>query len=147
MFHSGVLLRLADDGLLERVCGISTVSGGSLGIALVVSRAVMKWPRSDEYRAVIFPELRKSLASIDLLTLGIGLKCIAQYGHRLLTARTSILSDCLVRPGHHRKDRPAAGYPVLGSNTTSLQTRKALGSRGERWATDRSDGSTTCPST
>jgi predicted acylesterase/phospholipase RssA len=39
VFHLGVLKRLADEGLLESVSAISTVSGGSLVMAAIVSRA------------------------------------------------------------------------------------------------------------
>ena len=47
VFHLGVLGRLAEDGLLEKIARISTVSGGTLVTGLVYSVAGNKWPTSD----------------------------------------------------------------------------------------------------
>ena len=59
VFHLGVLRRLAVQGLLESVATISTVSGGSLVMAAVMSSAGMKWPSSGAFGAEVFPELRR----------------------------------------------------------------------------------------
>ena len=44
VFHLGVLGRLAEDGLLEKITRISTVSGGTLVTGLIYSIAGNKWP-------------------------------------------------------------------------------------------------------
>ncbi len=48
VFHLGVLRKLATAGLLERVTGLSTVSGGSLAAAMVFAHSRMGWPSSTE---------------------------------------------------------------------------------------------------
>ena len=44
VFHLGVLGRLAEDGLLEKITRISTVSGGTLVTGLIYSIAEKSWP-------------------------------------------------------------------------------------------------------
>ncbi len=66
VFHLGVLGRLAADGLLESVSFISTVSGGSLATGLVYALSGNKWPTSDQYDAVVLPEARRLLTTVDV---------------------------------------------------------------------------------
>ena len=66
VFHLGVLGRLADDGLLERVAFVSTVSGGSLGTGLVYALAGNRWPTSNEYIDAILPEAKRLLSTVDV---------------------------------------------------------------------------------
>ena len=47
VFHLGILGRLAEDGLLEKITRISTVSGGTLVTGLIYSIGKNKWPTSD----------------------------------------------------------------------------------------------------
>ncbi len=125
MYHMGVLRRLADDGLLERVTGISTVSGGSLGVSLVMSRSNMKWPTSDEYLSKIYPEIRNVLTNIDLLTLGTGLRGIPRYWRHLITDRAKILADTLIRRwGIKARIKDLPDTPTWWINTTCLETGK-----------------------
>ena len=65
LFHFGVMARLADEGLLENVVAISTVSGGSLGTGLVYSANGNRWPTSEEYRKVV-PRLRHIATTVNL---------------------------------------------------------------------------------
>src|SRR5258705_8880400 len=62
-FHMGVLKRLAVEGLLERVSAISTVSGGSLVTAAVMSEAGMKWPSSKDFLEKVYPAVRARMTS------------------------------------------------------------------------------------
>lgn len=62
-FHLGVLARLAEDGLLESVTFISSVSGGSLAAGLVFQANDGDWPSSDEYRRAVLPTLRETLTT------------------------------------------------------------------------------------
>ncbi len=52
VFHLGVLARLADEGLLEKVEMISSVSGGTLVCGLVYKMNNNKWPNSIEFSKV-----------------------------------------------------------------------------------------------
>ena len=66
VFHLGFLEWLAKAGLWNQVTFISTVSGGSLGTALVVELAGRKWPDQDCYLNHIQPEIKKLLTTWDL---------------------------------------------------------------------------------
>ncbi len=82
VFHFGVLARLADEGLLEDVVAISTVSGGSLGTGLIYTANGNRWPTSTEYRTAIVPHLRRLATGVDLQ---------GTYLNRLLRAPLSLL--------------------------------------------------------
>jgi NTE family protein len=98
VFHLGVLRRLACQRLLESVSAISTVSGGSLVTATVVSAAGMKWPSSDEYLGSVYPELRRRLTAADLFSLrSIGWSGLAEFGLGLIRGRAEILATMLER--------------------------------------------------
>lgn len=66
VFHLGVLKALAEKGLLENISKISTVSGGSLLIGLILQENQLKWPSSDVFLDSIYPELRKKLCTRSL---------------------------------------------------------------------------------
>ncbi len=66
VFHLGVLGRLAEEGLLENVTFISTVSGGSLAVGLVHALAGNRWPTSSEYLGSIRDEARRRLTGLDV---------------------------------------------------------------------------------
>jgi NTE family protein len=66
VFHLGVLRVLAERGLLEHVRRISTVSGGSLLIGLMLKEAEMQWPTSKQFLDEIYPNLRTKLCSRSL---------------------------------------------------------------------------------
>ncbi|MEO9522133.1 MULTISPECIES: patatin-like phospholipase family protein [Pseudomonadota] len=67
VFHLGVLRALAEDGLLESIKRISTVSGGSLLTGLLFEKSELSWPSSDKFLKDIHPELRALLCSRSLL--------------------------------------------------------------------------------
>ena len=54
-FHLGVLRRMAEQGLLERVSHLSSVSGGSLIVGLVLLENYLKWPSSQAFLDEILP--------------------------------------------------------------------------------------------
>ena len=70
VFHLGVLRYLAERGVMERVTHLSTVSGGSLIVAAVITTSGMKWPSSPRYLEGVYPALRQLLTTRDLFSLG-----------------------------------------------------------------------------
>lgn len=66
VFHLGVMARMAEEELLERVSMISSVSGGSLIIAQVLAANHFKWPDSDIYLKEIVPFIRQELTNRSL---------------------------------------------------------------------------------
>lgn len=66
VFHSGVLWRLALDGLLESTTFVSTVSGGSLVVGLILCQNSHRWPDSDEFLNFVLPRVRERLTTATL---------------------------------------------------------------------------------
>ena len=66
VFHLGVLGRLAEDRLLEKITRISTVSGGTLVTGLVYSIAGNKWPTSDVYLKECLIQTRHYLTETNI---------------------------------------------------------------------------------
>jgi NTE family protein len=126
IFHFGMLRRLADESLLESVSVISTVSGGSLAAALVISRAGMQWPSSVQYRSEIFRSVRSTLTTTDLFSLkAIGFVGALKYNYLLATGRSRILADLLKkRWGIVGTLAELPDHPELLINTTCYETGK-----------------------
>lgn len=66
-FHLGVLKFLAEKNSLERITHISTVSGGSLVIGLLLKETQMQWPTSSQFLETSFPILRNKLCTQSLM--------------------------------------------------------------------------------
>ncbi len=96
-FHLGVLARLADEGLLEDVTALSTVSGGSLAISLVMTAGggVPRWPTSEEYRRVVVPHARRMLTTTDLQ--GSYIRRLLRDPLSLLRPRARVLAALLAK--------------------------------------------------
>lgn len=125
-FHLGVMKRLADDGLLESVSDLSTVSGGSLVMAAVISRAGMRWPTSSEFTQRVFPELRQIMSTTDLFSLGaVGVRGLLEFNLQLLRGRAAILAVLLERRwGVSGRLADLPDSPDWTINTTCLETGK-----------------------
>jgi NTE family protein len=126
VFHLGVIKRLADEGLLESVLAISTVSGGSLVTAAVVSRANMGWPPSKRFAEEIYPSLRALLTSVDLFSFGaIGWAGLGRLNLRLLRERAVVLSELLEsRWGVTGRVCDLPDAPIWMINATCIETGK-----------------------
>lgn len=66
VFHLGVLKRLAESPRWQEISFLSTVSGGSLCIALVFEKAGQCWPSAKQFSECCLPEIRKLLTTFDL---------------------------------------------------------------------------------
>lgn len=66
VFHLGVLRHLAEHGALEQVHRLSTVSGGSLLVGLILQSAGVRWPGSAEFLSTTYPTLRGKLCGSSL---------------------------------------------------------------------------------
>lgn len=66
VFHFGMLARLAEDSLLEEITYVSTVSGGSLGMALILAHSKNSFPSSSHYFEFTVPRLKLLLTSVEL---------------------------------------------------------------------------------
>jgi NTE family protein len=96
VFHLGVLGRLADEGLLERVAFVSTVSGGSLGTGLVYALSGNRWPTSEEYTDAVLPEAKRLLTTIDIQRDAL-LRLLRKPWRLLSRGWANVLSESLAR--------------------------------------------------
>jgi NTE family protein len=134
VFHLGVLKRLAADGNLEKVSQISTVSGGSLVMGAIFSRSRGQWPSSEQFLKEIYPSIRGTLVSGDLLSIkALGIGGIFRKNIRILFSRANILAELLERRwGIDIKLSQLPRTPVWHINTTCIETGKNWRfSRGE----------------
>jgi NTE family protein len=126
VFHFGVLRRLADEDLLESVSGLSTVSGGSLAAAVVMSKAGLKWPDSTTFLTAIYPELRRLLTTTDLFSFkAVGWAGLWRYNASLFDHRAAVLADLLTRKwgvGGALAELP--DQPLWSINATCFETGK-----------------------
>lgn len=65
-FHFGVLARLARQSLLEDIAFVSTVSGGSLAVALIRACSGNSWPGSNTFLEHTIPKARRQLTTRSL---------------------------------------------------------------------------------
>lgn len=93
-FHLGVLKRMAERDLFGRVRRISTVSGGSLLIGLLLKECEMRWPTSEEFRLEIYPRLRDKLCSRSLQW-GAARQLLNPLNWRFLLSRANLLARAL----------------------------------------------------
>lgn len=126
VFHLGVLEQLARQHRLEDVSQISTVSGGSLIVGAIFSKAGMRWPTSEQYRSEIFPGLRTMLTSGDLFSMvALGWKGVLRENVRILYRRGDILADLLqARWGVNGTLKDLPDTPEWHINTTCYETGK-----------------------
>lgn len=122
-FHAGMLLRLAHGDALEHVTALSTVSGGSLGVALVMSQAAMTWPSSHQFREDTFAKVRNILVSRDLFSLSLIARSPTTW--HMLGSRAHLLAYFLrARWGVGAKLADLPITPKWSINATSLTTGK-----------------------
>lgn len=126
VFHLGVLRYLAERGLMERVSHLSTVSGGSLITAAIMSAGGLRWPTSSAYLETVYPALRERLTTCDLFSLrALGLVGVLRQNIHVLTQRARILVDLLDQQWEitgRLRDLPET--PTWWINTTCLETGK-----------------------
>ena len=84
VFHLGVFARLARQSLIENITFLSTVSGGSLAVALVWACSVSVWPGSDAFLRRTIPTARRRLTA---------------HGLRRAYLRNTLLSPWVLRHG------------------------------------------------
>jgi len=95
VFHMGVLKALAERGLLEKVSKISTVSGGSLLLGLMLQENKLQWPTSKEYLEVVYPNLREKLSSKSIMFGAIKQLLLYPRNWKYMLSRANAISKTL----------------------------------------------------
>lgn len=124
VFHLGVLRHLAERGFLEDVARVSTVSGGSLLVGLLLQQNQMRWPTSEQFLACALPTLRESLCTRSLQW-GAARQLLNPMNWRFLLSRANLLARALQREWKVQAvlaDIPAA--PEWSINGTTAENGK-----------------------
>lgn len=130
-FHCGVLRYLAEQGKLEKVSEISTVSGGSLLVGLVFARSDMVWPSSHSYLAKVLPLVRQSLTTYDLQTAATLRLLGWPPNWRYMFSRANVFAQTIASCWKIRQclaDLPKS--PVWSINGTTAETGKRFRFKG-----------------
>lgn len=93
-FHLGVLKFLAERSLLEEVHRVSTVSGGSLLIGLLLKETGMRWPSSEEFVTTALPQLKEKLCKRSLQW-GAARQLLNPVNWRFIRSRANLLGLAL----------------------------------------------------
>jgi len=93
-FHLGVLRYMAANHMLERVTQVSSVSGGSLAIGLVMHAAGMQWPSSVAFLGQAYPDVRKQLCTSSLQNAALR-QLLNPANLRFCLSRTNLLAFAL----------------------------------------------------
>ncbi|HBR68793.1 MAG TPA: patatin [Rhodospirillaceae bacterium] len=95
-FHLGVLKLLAERDLLEEIQRVSTVSGGSLLIGLLLKENGMQWPSSHAFLYSAYQELREKLCKRSLQW-GAARQLLNPANWRFFLSRANLLGLALRR--------------------------------------------------
>lgn len=94
VFHLGLFRFLADKQLLERVQHLSTVSGGSLLVGLMLQECGLRWPTSNDFSHRLYPSLRLKLCQRSLQW-GALRQVFRNGGWRFLLSRANLLGAAI----------------------------------------------------
>jgi NTE family protein len=122
VFHLGVLSYLAENGLLENVKHLSTVSGGSVVMGIIYRLNAYKFPDSQTYLEQILPNIRPYFTEYSLQ----GNALLNMLKKLTFVNRHSILSYTL--KGDWKIDvnmQDINDKPIWSINTTTLETGKS----------------------
>lgn len=96
VFHLGVLRLLAERRLLENVRRISSVSGGSLLVGLMLQETALRWTSSEEFLLSVAPTLRTKLCSRSMQS-GAVRQLLLPWNWRFILSRANLLAIALRR--------------------------------------------------
>jgi len=122
VFHLGVLSFLAENGLLENIKYLSTVSGGSVVMGLIYRLNGYRFPDSQTYLEEILPKLRPYFTDYSLQ----GSAVMNMLKRVTLINRNSVLSYTLKRDWKIDADmQDIADIPRWSIDATVLETGKS----------------------
>lgn len=94
-FHAGVLRYLAEQGLLEQVEHVSSVSGGSLFVGMVFQYGNYRWPGSERYLKDVLPHVRQTLTTKSLQCSAILRLALNPLNWRFILSRANVLAQAI----------------------------------------------------
>lgn len=124
VFHLGVLRLLAERRFLEQVQRISTVSGGSLLVGLMLQENGIRWPSSEQFLSTVYPSLREKLCQ-NSLQWGASRQLLKPSNLRFILSRANLLALAIEKEWNVRSklsDLPTT--PEWSINGTTAETGK-----------------------
>lgn len=94
-FHAGVLYWLAEQGKLEEINHVSSVSGGSLFTGLVFHVSEYQWPTSDHYLRIVYPRIKEILTQTSLQGDAVCRLMLNPLNWRFLLSRANVLAQSI----------------------------------------------------
>lgn len=126
-FHLGVLRFLAEKQLMEKVCYISSVSGGTLLAGLVFSRNDYRWPSSAEFQSTVHPAIANLMKSRDIQWRYIGRLFLMPWNWFRFPFRANVLAETIKKAwGIAASLSQIPADPIWAINGTTMET-------GRRW--------------
>ena len=123
IYHLGVFKWLAENGLMESIAYISSVSGGSLCAGLIYAHNDKKWPSSSRYVEQVLPKIEKTIMASDIQISAL-LRMFPFWVHR----RVNLLAKVIGKKwgvGGIMSDLDQA--PTWCANCTTFETGKRFG--------------------
>ena len=121
-YHCGILQWMAENNLLQKVEQVTTVSGGSIFLALLLNANSNKWPTNQEYVDLVGQKIRHKITQTNILKATLKL-CLKPANWRNLLSRAPILSQAMQKEWqldarfHHLPD-----LPIWTTNSLTTET-------------------------
>ncbi len=130
-FHAGVLRRLAELGALENLCHVSSVSGGSLLVGLMLRTGGYQWPGSAEFLAAGYEHIRSTLTSVSLLGHAVRALLLEPRNWRFLLSRANVVATSIAACWDIRaKLGELPAQPIWSINATTGEDGRRFRFRG-----------------
>jgi NTE family protein len=124
VFHLGAMRYLAEHGAMEQVDRISSVSGGSLLVGLMLQRSGMRWPGSNQFLSDTYPGLRNQLCASSLQWAA-ARQLLNPLNWRFALSRANLLAQALRSEwGVRARLADLPTKPVWSINGTTAETGK-----------------------
>lgn len=122
-FHAGVLQYLAEKNKLESVIHVSSVSGGSLFMGLMLSCTEYQWPTSSGYIRDVLPKVQRQLTSTSLQRTAIIRLIFNPLNWRYVLSRANVLAQAIKSQwGIDVPLSSLSGNPIWSINGTTAET-------------------------
>lgn len=120
-FHCGVMRWLAENGRLDSICHVSSVSGGSLFVGLVFQFNDWRWPSDEAYCSSVEPKIKGLLTRTSLRDDALA-RLLRPSNWRYLLSRANVLASTIEqRWGVAASLRDLPPSPVWSVNGTTAE--------------------------
>lgn len=122
IFHLGLFKWLAENGLLEEVKRVSTVSGASLCVGLIYAHNDLTWPSSKTFLSIVLPSIERVILANDIQTAAVLRLIRSPY---YWNKKPNIIAKQLEHQwGIHGSLADLSGDAVWYANCTTYETGK-----------------------